>query len=58
MQTVKSARRRVQRVAIRNTRYGFHGFRPLSKPEMAYDLWAYRNPSGAVAKVAGYRKEV
>lgn len=55
MQTVKAAQRRVNRVAIRNTRYGFHGFHPLNKPELAYDLWAYRNPSGVVARVPGYR---
>lgn len=58
MQTVKCARRRVQRVAIKNARFGFHGLRPLARKELAYDLWAYRNPSGAVGRVAGYRAEV
>lgn len=55
MQTIKYARARIARVAARNTRYGFHGLRPIDRPEMAYDLWGYRNPSGVVGKVAGYR---
>jgi len=58
MKTVKYAKARLNRVAARNTRYGFHGLRPLGRPEMAYDLWAYRNPSGAVGYVAGYQVEV
>lgn len=58
MQTVKSARRRIVRVAARNTRYRFHGTRPLARPELAYDLWGYRNPAGVVGRVAGYRTEV
>lgn len=54
-QTVKAGRARIVRVAVRNTRYGFHGTRPASRPEIAYDLWGYRNPSGVVGKVKGYR---
>lgn len=55
IQTVKAGRARIARVAARNTRYRFHGTRPLSRPEVAYDLWGFRNPSGVVGKVKGYR---
>lgn len=55
MQTIKYGRARIVRVARRNTRYRFHGTHPLPRPEMAYDLWGYRNPSGVVGRVAGYR---
>lgn len=56
--TVRYARARIVRVARRNDRYRFHGTRPLARPQMAYDLWAYRNPSGVVGRVPGYRTEV
>lgn len=55
---IKYAKARIIRVAARNTRYGFHGLRPLPRPELAYSLWAYRNPSGVVGRVTGYRVEV
>ena len=54
MQTVKAAHRRVRQTAYRNTRFYFHGLRPLVRREIAYTL-SYRPVSGAVGKVPGYR---
>lgn len=54
-QTVKAGKGRITRQAARNDRIGWHGLRPLSRPEMAYYLWGWGNPSGVIGKVPGYR---
>lgn len=54
-QTVKAGKGRIVRQAARNDRVGWHGFRPFDRTELACSLWVYRNPSGVIGRVPGYR---
>lgn len=55
--TVSLARTRCRRQARQNTRFGFHGLRPLAKSERAYVVHVPGSTvtAGAVALVPGYR---